>query len=201
MIDQAMILAAGLGTRMQYLTKDIPKPMISVNGISLIERHLQYLYKNKISKLVINTHYKAEVFEEFVKSLEISKKFELYFSREKDLLGTAGGVKNALSFLGKDPFFVINSDSIFVDQESAFDLLEARWDRDYMPMLMLLAKKDKAFGYWAKGDFDMDAHGRLNQNDETRDFINPGMYLMDYKLFDSYKNDVLQFYPEVFKDL
>lgn len=105
MIKQAMILAAGMGSRMEHLTADIPKPMLLVHGTSLIERHLNYLYQHNIEKVVINTHYKGDILESFVKALPLYKKIEIHFSHEDELLGTAGGVKNALKFFGKDPFF------------------------------------------------------------------------------------------------
>jgi MurNAc alpha-1-phosphate uridylyltransferase len=196
-VKQAMILAAGLGTRMQHLTKDIPKPMVEVDGVSLIERHLRYLYLNNIHKIVINAHYKAEIFESFVKSLPIASKLEIYFSREEELLGTAGGVKNALNLLGEDPFFVINSDAMFVDQDqknTSFIQLEKYWQTDYMPMMILLVKKNKAFGYRGNGDFDMDEEGKISRDNAVREFVNPGMYIMDYKVFQPYEEMKLDFF-------
>ena len=202
MINQAMVLCAGMGSRMGELTKDIPKPMVVVDGMSLIERHMHYLIKNNIKKLVINTFYKAEVLQKFITSLDIYNKFDqILFSRENELLGTAGGVKNALRLLEDKPFFVINNDSIFIDKENAFTQLESDWDSNIMPMRILITKKENSFGYWLKGDFDMDDKGRLNQNNDTREYINPGMYIMDYKLFDKYKEIKLDFYHNMFKDL
>jgi NDP-sugar pyrophosphorylase family protein len=196
-VKQAMILAAGLGTRMQHLTKDIPKPMVEVDGVSLIERHLRYLYLNNIHKIVINAHYKAEIFESFVKSLAIASKLEIHFSREEELLGTAGGVKNALNLLGEDPFFVINSDAMFVDQDqknTSFIQLEKYWQTDYMPMMILLVEKNKAFGYRGNGDFDRDEEGKLSRDNAVRKFVNPGMYIMDYRVFQPYEEVKLDFF-------
>ncbi len=196
-----MILAAGMGSRMEHLTKAVPKPMVVVDGITLIERHLRYLLKNDIQKIVMNTYYKAQVLEDFVMSLSIAKEFEISFSREEELLGTAGGIKNALPLLGKDPFFVINNDSIFIDEEPAFAQLEKKWDPSSMLMLMLLTKKHNSFGYWKNGDFDMNELGQLNQANSVREFINPGMYITDYRLFEGYKEKKLEFFPTVFGDL
>lgn len=202
MANQAIILCAGIGSRMGELTKNIPKPMIIVDGMSLIERHMHYLLKNNIYKLVINTFYKAKILEEFILSLEISKQFEISFSREDSLLGTGGGVKKALKFLGKEPFFVINNDSIFVDKEiSAFELLKSNWNQEKMPILMLLTQRNNSFGYWARGDFDMDDQGRLNRGNKDWNYINPGMYITDYKLFDPYQEEKLEMFPTVFEDL
>ena len=202
MINQAMILCAGMGSRMGELTKEIPKPMVVVDGMSLIERHMHYLIKNKIKKLVINTFYKAEILEKFITSIDIYKEFDqVLFSRENELLGTAGGVKNALKLLGNKPFFVINNDCIFIDKGNTFLQLESEWDPDITPMRILITKKENSFGYWLKGDFDIDALGRLDQNNEIREYINPGMYVMDYRLFDKYKEQKLDFYHNMFKDL
>ena len=114
-IKQAMILAAGLGSRMKELTKEIPKPMIQVDDMSLIERIIRYLKSNGIKKIVVNSCYKAEILERFILSLEIVKDLEIIFSREEELLGSGGGIKNALPFFNNEPFFIFNSDSIFVD--------------------------------------------------------------------------------------
>ena len=196
-----MILAAGMGSRMDHLTKDVPKPMVVVDGVTLIERHLRYLLKNNIQKIVMNTYYKAQVLEDFVMSLPIAKEFEISFSREEELLGTAGGIKNALPLLGKDPFFVINNDSIFIDKEPAFAELKKNWNPSIMSMLMLLTEKYNSFGYWKNGDFNMNEVGQLNQNDQERQFINPGMYIADYRLFEGYKEKKLELFPMIGNDL
>lgn len=201
MIKQAMVLCAGYGSRMGELTKEVPKPMIIVDGMSLIERHMHYLLKNNIRKLVINSFYHAEILEKYVTSLKIANEFELFFSREKELLGTAGGVKEALKFLGKDRFFIINNDSIFIDHNiSAFRLLESKYNEN-ISLLMLLVERDQSFGYWNKGDYDIGTDGSLHQKNEYRQYVNPGIYITDYRLFEKYQEKKLEFYPKVFKDL
>ena len=202
-ITQAMILAAGLGSRMGALTKDIPKPMLLVDGVSLIERHLNYLHKNNIHKVVINTYYQAEIFEKFVSSLPVFQKLQVYFSRENELLGTAGGVKNALHFLGKEPFFVINSDAIYLDDDpnfSSFTQLENNWQPDSMAILVLLANKNRAFGYYGKGDFDINQQNQISLNKESGEFIYAGMKIADYRIFENYPDKILQFYPTLYQD-
>lgn len=203
-IKQAMILAAGFGSRMKDLTFNIPKPMIQVDGISLIERTLAYLQQHGIEKIVINTYYKAEVLENFIFSLEITKKLEIIFSRESELLGTGGGIKNALHFFENKPFFILNSDSIFIDNNknnSSFDQLEAKWNLfSDARMLLLLIDKEKSFGYWDKGDFDLGEDNRLNQNNEIKQYIYTGMSLIDYSLFENLSSESNAF-PIDFKEL
>lgn len=201
-ITQAMILSAGLGTRMGVHTKEISKSMLLVDGVSLIERHLNYLYKNGIFKVVINTFYKAEILENFIMNLAVAKKLKIIFSREDELLGTGGGVKNALSILGKDPFLVINNDAVFIDDDvhqSSIQQLEQNWNPHRMSILILLADKKRAFGYWGKGDFDINEHNQLTLNKESGEFIHAGMRIMDYRVFKNFPDKILQFIT-VYKD-
>lgn len=106
---KAMILSAGRGLRMGYLTKNIPKPLIKVRGKSLIEWHLEKLSAAGFKDIVINVHYLPKIIKEFVG--DGSKwRLNVTFSEENPILETAGGIKNAISILGREPFAVINAD-------------------------------------------------------------------------------------------
>jgi N-acetyl-alpha-D-muramate 1-phosphate uridylyltransferase len=202
-VKQAMILAAGLGSRMKELTKEIPKPMIQVEDMSLIEKTIRYLKSNGIKKIVVNTCYKAEILEKFILSLEAIKDIEIIFSREEELLGSGGGIKNALPFFNNQPFYILNSDSIFVDKDknnSSFKQLEVSWDPKKASMLLLLSKKEKSFGYWEKGDFNIETDSKINQVAETRQYIYSGMALIDQRLFEHLPSESVAF-PIDFKVL
>lgn len=200
-IKQAMILSAGLGSRMGIHTKEVSKSMLLVDGISLIERHLLYLAKNDIKKVVINTFYKAQILENFILNLPVAKELDIHFSREEELLGTGGGIKNALPILGKEPFFLINNDAMFLDQGevSAFRQLELKWQPDKMNILILLADKNKAFGFRDKGDFNMDQAGRIALDKEHGAFIHAGMRIMDYRAFENFDEKIFQLIPVYIK--
>lgn len=200
-IQQAMILSAGLGSRMGIHTKEISKSMLLVDGISLIERHLLYLAKNGIKKVVVNTFYKAQILEDFILNLPVASELDIHFSREDELLGTGGGVKNALFILGKEPFFLINNDAMFIDQEcdSAFKELELQWQPDKMNILILLANKNKAFGFRDKGDFNIDQEGRITLDKEHGAFIHAGMRIMDYRAFEGFNEKIFQLLPVYIK--
>ena len=202
-VKQAMILAAGLGSRMKDLTKDIPKPMVLVDGITLIERTLNYLVSNGIEKVVINTYYKASLLEEFILSLDISKYLNIIFSREEELLGSGGGIKNALHNFDNNPFFILNSDSIFIDNiknYSSFKQLESSWNSNKSSMLLLLVGKENSYGYWDKGDFNIGSNNKINQNADIRQYIYSGMSLIDYSLFSNLTSET-QCFPINFKEL
>ena len=106
---KAMILAAGRGERMGELTREIPKPLIKARGKPLIEWHLEKLSTTGFKDIVINVCYLPEIIKDFVG--DGSKwKLNVTYSEENPILETAGGIKNALSLLGEEPFAVINSD-------------------------------------------------------------------------------------------
>ena len=106
---KAMILAAGRGERMGELTREIPKPLIKARGKPLIEWHLEKLSTTGFKNIVINVCYLPEIIKDFVG--DGSKwKLNVTYSEENPILETAGGIKNALSLLGKEPFAVINAD-------------------------------------------------------------------------------------------
>lgn len=111
-----MILAAGRGERLRPLTLSIPKPLIKVKGKTLIEHHLDNLYKAKFERVVINHAYYGYLIKEALKKYN---KLEIIFSAEPSGgLDSGGGIKHALGFLGRENFVVINAD-IFTDYDFA----------------------------------------------------------------------------------
>ncbi len=108
-----MILAAGLGTRLQPLTQNTPKALILIHHKPLIVYSLKLLKKYGFKEVLINLHHLGELIE---KELGDGQKFglKLTYSWEPTLLGTGGGVKKAQSFFGNQPFLVLNSD-ILID--------------------------------------------------------------------------------------
>ena len=110
---KAMILAAGKGERMRPLTDQIPKPLLEVAGKPLIVWHIEKLAKAHFKEVVINHAYLGEMIESYLGN---GSKWglKIHYSREGSPLETAGGIKKALTFLGDEPFLVVNAD-IFTD--------------------------------------------------------------------------------------
>src|ERR1043165_3083624 len=102
-IDRAMVLAAGLGTRMRPLTDTLPKPLVKVAGKALIDHVLDRLADAGVTTAVVNVHHMAEAIEAHLKSCT---RPQIVISNERDaLLDTGGGVVKALPLLGEAPFF------------------------------------------------------------------------------------------------
>ena len=179
-----MVLAAGLGTRMRPLTDARPKPLVEVEGRALIDHVLERLEQAHIRHVVVNLHYRADMLEAHLRALP---GFDIRFSDERrTLLDTGGGIRQALPLLGAQPFFVLNTDSIWAGAPtSPLGLLARQWrDRD-MDCLLLLARREGAIGYDGAGDFDLMDDGRVRRRGEAplAAYAHTGTCLIHPRLF------------------
>jgi N-acetyl-alpha-D-muramate 1-phosphate uridylyltransferase len=156
----AMVLAAGLGTRMRPLTDTKPKPLVQVAGKALIDHVLDKLAAAGVKTAVVNVHYLADQIE---RHLAKRKKPKIVISDERGLLlDTGGGVAKALPLLGDTPFFHVNSDTLWLDGETPnLTRLAQSFDAAKMDALLLLAPAKGSIGYGGSGDFSLHADGHL----------------------------------------
>ena len=183
---RAMIMAAGLGTRMWPLTNAVPKPLVKVGGKALIDHAIDRLAAAGVTTIVVNLHYKADMLKAH---LADRKDVELLYSDETDgLLGTGGGVAKALQYFGSEPFFIHNSDTIWIEGFGmALERMKQRWDPDAMDGLLLMAAMINSVGYEGVGDFLMDSEGRLKRVPPGRvsPFAFPGVQIVHPRLFEN----------------
>ena len=183
---RAMVMAAGLGTRMRPLTDDRPKPLVEVAGKTLIDHALDRLVAAGVTMAVVNAHYKSDMLKEH---LAKRKDIEIRVSEENDeLLGTGGGIVKALPNFVNEPFFVLNSDSVWVEgMGQALERMKERWDPEEMDALLLMASMVTAIGFEGTGDFQMDAEGRLSRVPPRRisPFAYPGVQIVHPSIFDN----------------
>lgn len=192
-IDTAMVLAAGVGSRM-LSTIDYPKSMIKLGNKSLIERIINHLYENGVNRFVINTHFKADILEAHIKNLDVFSKVEILFSREEELLETVGGIKNALPLLDAKEFFVVNTDVFWPSKfNSAIDQLREFWQEDKMEELLLLIKRENAIGYEGNGDFDLTLENQLQVTKDLKDYVYIGAQIIKASYFDDIKSGKIGF--------
>ena len=163
MIRRAMIMAAGLGLRMRPLTNDRPKPLITVAGKPLIDHALDRLVAAGVEMAVVNLHYRGDMLRAH---LDKRRDIEIRYSDESEaVLDTGGGVVQALPHFEGEPFFVLNSDSIWVEgYSSALPTLTRLWDESRMDGLLLLAAMVSSLGYegW-RGDFRLSPTGHVSR--------------------------------------
>ena len=108
-IDTAMILAAGLGTRMEHLTADLPKPLLPIAGTTILDLSIEKLINHGFRKIVINLHYKVEQIKQHLENYR-SRNVEFIFSDEPEILGTAGGIAKAEPYFIQQDILIQNSD-------------------------------------------------------------------------------------------
>ena len=163
--DHAMVLAAGLGTRMRPVTDGMPKPLIPVAGKPLLDHVLDKLADAGVGDAVVNVHYFAEQIERHLAGRRAPR---ITISDERrELLNTGGGVRAALRLLGSAPFFLLNSDTLWIDGvEGNLGRLARAFDADRMDALLLLAPTATSVGYAGRGDFAMDPAGLLRRRRE-----------------------------------
>ncbi|MEM7633323.1 MAG: nucleotidyltransferase family protein [Pseudomonadota bacterium] len=181
--SRAMVLAAGLGTRMRPLTLDRPKPLIEVAGRSLLDRGVDTLKRSGVTHMVVNKHYLPDQIEAWAGNrddLNITVQDET-----AELLDTGGGVARALPHLGDEAFFVLNSDSFWVDGTiPALRRMAALWDDGRMDCLLLLSGKTRSIGFDGPGDFEMNTQAQLSRRSgDTAPLVYAGAYLVHPRLF------------------
>jgi N-acetyl-alpha-D-muramate 1-phosphate uridylyltransferase len=160
-VTRAMIMGAGFGTRMRPLTDDRPKPLVTVRGRTLLDHNLDRLVAAGVTMAVINLHYRAQMVRDH---LAKRHDIEIRFSMEEEILGTGGGVVKALPNFEGESFFILNSDSVWVEgYNSALAVMQRLWEPDKMDGLLLLAAMTTAMGYEGRGDFLLDAQGYISR--------------------------------------
>lgn len=179
----AMLLAAGLGTRMRPLTNDKPKPLVKVAGKALIDWTLDQLAAAGVARAVVNVHHFAPLLARHVSTRSVP--VTLVSDESERLLDTGGGIVKALPLLGADPFFVFNCDAIIKDgRVPALNRLADAWDPEKLDVLMLVHPRATAHGFDGPGDFFVDAAGEMTRRGAAAEapFVYAGAYIMHPRL-------------------
>lgn len=180
-LTHAMILAAGLGTRMRPLTETMPKPLIPVRGKPLIDWCLDFVAGGGIHSVVVNSSYLSQQLE-----AHLAARAHVRVSHEDfPPLETGGGVKKALPLLGDGPFLTMNSDAIFPPSlPHPIGLLCEHWADD-IDFLLLLLPKRRAVGWRGNGDFIRRGDGAIRrpQPGEDAPYVFSGVEIIHPRAF------------------
>jgi len=186
-IKHGMILAAGLGKRMQPLTLKIPKPLLEINNSTLLERAINLLISHGVQEISINVHYLPDQIKSFINRKKFKAKI-IISNEENLLLDTGGGVLKGTQNFGDNPFFVINPDTVW-RKHYLVELkgLEDIYLKNNKPTLLLANKKlsiDPSF----KGDFNLN-NEKISKDSENQ-FIFTGLQIINRSVFTNEKSEV-----------
>jgi MurNAc alpha-1-phosphate uridylyltransferase len=182
--EVALVMAAGLGKRMRPLTATRPKPLVEVAGKMLIDHCFDRLRAAGVKRAVVNVHYLADALEAHLANRV--KGIDIIVSDERSqLLETGGGLIKALPLIDADPFFVVNSDNLWVDGPlDSLRLLASSWDDARMDALLLLVPLARANCHTGQGDFHMGATGALRRKKSgaVAPFVYTGIQMVSKRL-------------------
>jgi len=179
-----MVLAAGLGLRMRPLTDHLPKPLVRVAGRPLLDHVLDKLAAAGVTEAVVNVHYLPD---QIIDHVAPRTRPQVIISDEREhVLGTGGGVIKALPLLGPEPFFHVNSDTLWIDgvQPNLGRLADA-FDPARMDILLLMAPTASSIGYGGRGDYAMLPDGALRKRREHQivPFVYAGAAILSPSIF------------------
>ena len=186
-IKYGMILAAGLGKRMQPLTLKTPKPLLEINNYTLLERAINLLISHGVQEISINVHYLPDQIKSFINRKKFKVKITIS-NEENLLLDTGGGVLKGTQNFGDNPFFVINPDTVWGKHYlEELKHLEVIYLKNNKPTLLLVNKKlsiDPSF----QGDFNLN-NEKISKDSENQ-FIFTGLQIINRSVFTNEKSEV-----------
>ncbi|MHB0951577.1 MAG: nucleotidyltransferase family protein [Allorhizobium sp.] len=192
-ITNAMVLAAGLGTRMRPITESIPKPLVKVAGKPMIDYALDILADAGVTRAVVNVHHHAE---QMVEHLKNYPRLEVIISDERAaLMNSGGGLAKGLKLLDRSTAFVMNADLFWIGDENGEDSnlrrLGAFFDPERMDMALLCVTPEKTTGHNGKNDFELAEDGRLTRfkPGDRNPVIYAGAIVMNPALLDDAPDD------------
>ncbi|NKA00872.1 MAG: nucleotidyltransferase family protein [Proteobacteria bacterium] len=195
MIERAIVLAAGFGKRVLPLTNITPKPLLKINNVSLLENTLNFLKKFGVTNFAINTHHLGDQIISFAENNK--NKYDIKIFTEKNILGTGGGIRNALDFFQDKPFISINSDTIWSDQYLLpLKNLYNNFTKHNANSGLLMIKKENSFDKTLKGDFTIKSEPFLfRQPGDANNLIFTGCQIVNPILLKNKKNENFSIQP------
>ena len=184
-IKKAIILGAGFGKRMHPITKKIPKPLVKINGVTLLENSIKFLSSIGVEHIVVNTHHLHKKMINYVNTNKFPSKVNIIVEKGK-ILDTGGGILNASKKFKNQIFYVLNPDTIWTKvYKKEFRKLEKAYSKHKKPT-MLLVSRNKSYDKSFKGDFNL--NNGLISRDNSNEFIFTGLQILDQSVFSSIKD-------------
>ena len=186
-INTALILCAGFGKRLNPLTLDMPKPLIELKNVSVLETCINLIESLDVKEIFINTFYLKEQISTFINKKNFKTKISI-IEDGKNILDTGGGIKNMLNHTKEDDVLIFNPDTIWKNNYSKEIIeMEKLYFSKQLKNILLLVNKELSFDKNLNGDFDLQNNLIIKNND--RKFIYTGCQILNKKLLSIYETE------------
>ena len=180
-IDTALILCAGFGRRLLPLTQTVPKPLLKIGDLTLLEKTIKLVEKLKIKRIKINIFYLSNEIKKFINQLDTNIDIEL-IEDVNEILDTGGGIFNMIKGSTDENFLVFNPDTIWHENYDKYilDMIDLYF-KQKIKNILLVVHRDMSFDKRLQGDFNL-VNGKLSR-DVNKNFIYTGCQIFNKNIF------------------
>ena len=197
-VKTALILCAGYGKRLAPITDDIPKPLLKVKNVNLLDNTLKFVASIGINKIKINTFYLREQIKNFIEKKNYPLNIDIINDGEK-ILDTGGGIYNLIKHSDEEDFVTLNPDTLWNSNYiNTFNEMEKFYFKNKAKNLLMVVNKDKSFDTRFKGDFSLNKN-KLSKEIKN-DFIYTGCQILNKKVFQKINSNIFSI-SEIWNDL
>ena len=197
-IKSALILCAGYGTRLQPITNDIPKPLLSIKNINLLDNSLRFVQSIGIKNIKINTFYLGGKIKSFIENKKYPLNIDVVSDGEK-ILDTGGGIFNLIKQSEEEDFLILNPDTLWNSNYiNTFNEMEKYYFKNKVKNLLMVVNKKKSFDTRFKGDFSLNKNKLSKQI--KNEFIYTGCQIINKKVFQKMNKNIFSI-SEIWNDL
>jgi len=197
-IKSALILCAGYGKRLQPLTNNIPKPLLNIKNINLLDNSLRFIQSIGIEKIKINTFYLGDKIQNYIESKNYPLNIDVVSDGEK-ILDTGGGIFNLIKQSDDEDFVILNPDTLWNSNYiNTFNEMEKYYFKNKIKNLLMVVNKDKSFDKRFKGDFSLNKNKLIKKIEN--DFIYTGCQIISKKVFQNINSNIFSI-SEIWNDL
>lgn len=183
-IKTALILCAGFGKRLNPLTSSIPKPLLKINNITMLENCINVIIRLGINKILLNTFHLSNQIIDFIRDKNFSIDIEI-FEDGKEILNTGGGILNLMSNSQDDDYLIFNPDTLWNEYYvSEINKMQSLYFSNQLSNILLVVNKDLSYDKNLNGDFGF-KNNLLNKN-LNKNFIYTGCQILNKDLFNKY---------------
>ena len=197
-VKTALILCAGYGKRLAPITNDIPKPLLKVKNINLLDNTLQFVQSIGINKIKINTFYLSEQIKNFIEKQNYPLNIDIVNDGEK-ILDTGGGIYNLIKHSEEEDFLTLNPDTFWNSNYiNIFNEMEKFYFKNKIKNLLMVVKKNRSFDIRFKGDFNLNDKKLFKEI--KNEFIYTGCQILNRKIFQHINKNIFSM-SEIWNDL